>query len=183
MGGKKLTNLANGVSPQDAVTFLQVFTDPVFVATTAEGFKVTGSMFKALTTTIQLVASGALTLTCGTVCDFTAQTLNITASTLLNMADSAAASLPANTTIGTLTATELGYLKGVTSPIQAQFAAISANIQSAVVAAVAPWAGQYQAGAPWTTLTAGEPIQIGDVVSQPGTGNSTGQARRTRRAR
>ena len=58
MGSHKLTNLANGVNPQDATTVLQVFTDPVFVATTLQGFKATGSMFQALMTTIDLVASG-----------------------------------------------------------------------------------------------------------------------------
>ena len=43
MGGNKLTNLANGVNAQDAVTVLQVFTDPSFTATTAEGVKITGT--------------------------------------------------------------------------------------------------------------------------------------------
>ena len=43
MGGNKLTNLANGANAQDAVTVLQVFTDPNFIATTADGVKITGT--------------------------------------------------------------------------------------------------------------------------------------------
>ena len=105
MGGHKLTNLANGVNPQDATTVLQVFTDPVFVATTVQGFKVSGSMFQALMTTINLVASGTLTLT-GT--------------TLLDASASGEVRLPANTSIGTVSATELGYLNGVTAGLQVQ---------------------------------------------------------------
>lgn len=105
MGGNKLTNLANGVNPQDATTVLQVFTDPVFIATTAQGFKVSGSMFQALMTTINLVASGTLTLT-GT--------------TLLDASASGEVRLPGNTSVGTVSAAELGYLDGVTSAIQTQ---------------------------------------------------------------
>ena len=69
MGGHKLTKLANGANPQDATTVLQVFTDPVFLATTVAGFKITGSMFQALMTTINLVASGTVTLTGATLLD------------------------------------------------------------------------------------------------------------------
>ena len=105
MGGNKLTNLANGTNPQDAVTVLQAFTDPVFIATTAQGFKVSGSMFQALMTTINLVASGTLTLT-GT--------------TLLDASASGEVRLPWNTSVGTVSAAELGYLDGVTSGVQAQ---------------------------------------------------------------
>ena len=105
MGGNKLTNLANGVNPQDATTVLQVFTDPVFIATTAQGFKISGSMFQALMTTINLVASGTLTLT-GT--------------TLLDASASGEVRLPGNTSIGTVSAAELGYLDGVTSGLQGQ---------------------------------------------------------------
>ena len=100
MGGDKLTNLANGVNPQDATTVLQVFTDPVFVATTLQGFKVTGSMFQALMTTINLVASGTITLT-GT--------------TLLDMSASGQVKLPANTSIGPISASELATLDGITA--------------------------------------------------------------------
>lgn len=100
MGGNKLTNLANGVNPQDATTVLQVFTDPVFVATTLQGFKVTGSMFQALMTTINLVASGTLTLT-GT--------------TLLDASASGEVRLPGNTSIGTISASELAALDGLTA--------------------------------------------------------------------
>lgn len=100
MGGNKLTNLATGVNPQDAVNFLQVFTDPVFVATTLQGFKITGSMFQALMTTINLVASGTITLT-GT--------------TLLDMSASGQVKLPANTSIGPISASELATLDGLTA--------------------------------------------------------------------
>ena len=86
MGGHKLTDLANGVDPQDAATLWQVFTDPVFVATTAQGFKVTGSMLQALMMTLNLVASGTLTLT-GT--------------TLLDMSASGEVRLPANSKVPT----------------------------------------------------------------------------------
>lgn len=100
MGGHKLTNLANGVNPQDATTVLQVFTDPVFVATTLQGFKVTGSMFQALMTAINLVASGTITLT-GT--------------TLLDMSASGQVKLPANTSIGPISTSELATLDGITA--------------------------------------------------------------------
>ena len=105
LGGNRLTNLANGVNPQDATTVLQVFTDPVFIATTLQGFKVSGSMFQALMATINLVASGTLTLT-GT--------------TLLDASNSGEVRLPANTSIGTVSATELEYLNGVTADLQVQ---------------------------------------------------------------
>lgn len=88
MGGHKLTNLANGVNPQDAATVLQVFTDPVFLATTVAGFKITGSMFQALMTTINLVASGTLTLS--------GDTVNLTGTTLLDLSGSGEVALPAN---------------------------------------------------------------------------------------
>jgi hypothetical protein len=100
MGSHKLTNLANGVNPQDATTVLQVFTDPVFLATTVTGFKITGSMFQALMTTINLVASGTVTLT-GT--------------TLLDMSASGQVKLPANTSIGPISASELATLDGITA--------------------------------------------------------------------
>lgn len=106
MGGNRLTNLANGVNPQDATTVLQVFTDPVFIATTLQGFKVSGSMFQALMTTLNLVASGTLTLT-GT--------------TLLDASASGEVRLPGNTSVGAVSAAELGYLNGVTSSVQGQF--------------------------------------------------------------
>jgi hypothetical protein len=84
---------------------LQVFTDPVFVATTAQGFKISGSMFQALMTTINLVASGTLTLT-GT--------------TLLDASASGEVRLPGNTSVGSVSAAELAYLAGLTSNVQAQ---------------------------------------------------------------
>lgn len=100
LGGNKLTNVKNGTNPQDATTVLQVFTDPVFVATTLQGFKVTGSMFQALMTTISMVASGTLTLT-GT--------------TLLDASASGEVRLPANTSIGAVSAAELAVLDGLTA--------------------------------------------------------------------
>jgi hypothetical protein len=100
LGGNKLTNVKNGTNPQDATTVLQVFTDPVFVATTLQGFKVTGSMFQALMTTLTLVASGTLTLT---------------GATLLDASASGEVRLPANTSIGGVSASELATLHGITA--------------------------------------------------------------------
>ena len=100
MGGHKLTKLANGANPQDATTVLQVFTDPVFLATTVAGFKITGSMFQALMTTINLVASGTVTLT---------------GATLLDMSSSKQVKLPANSSIGPVSASELATLDGITA--------------------------------------------------------------------
>lgn len=100
LGGNKLTNLANGTNPQDATTVLQVFTDPVFLATTATGFKVTGSVLQALVATLTLVATGTLTLT-GT--------------TLLDASASGEVRLPANTSIGPVSAAELALLNGLTA--------------------------------------------------------------------
>ena len=100
LGNHKLTNVKAGTNPQDAVNFLQVFTDPVFVATTLQGFKISGSMFQALMTTITLVASGTLTLT-GT--------------TLLDASASGEVRLPATTSIGTISASELATLDGLTA--------------------------------------------------------------------
>lgn len=54
MGGNKLTNLANGTNPQDAVTVLQVFTDPTFTGTTVDGVKVTGTALTVTTATVRL---------------------------------------------------------------------------------------------------------------------------------
>ena len=54
MGGNKLTNLANGTNPQDAVTVLQVFTDPTFTGTTVNGVKVTGTALTVTTKTVRL---------------------------------------------------------------------------------------------------------------------------------
>lgn len=56
LGGNKLTNVANGSNPQDAVTFLQVFTDPTFAGTTADGVQVTGTKLTVTTTTVALPA-------------------------------------------------------------------------------------------------------------------------------
>ena len=92
LGGNKLTNVKNGTNPQDAATVLQVFTDPVFVATTLQGFKITGSMFQALMTSITLTASG-----------------------LLDMSGSGQVKLPANTEVGGVSSAELAVLNGLTA--------------------------------------------------------------------
>ena len=81
MGGNKLTNLANGSNPQDAVTVLQIFNDPTFTGTTVDGVKVTGTALTVTTTTV---------------------------------------TLPAGTSIGNVSATELATLDGITSNVQAQ---------------------------------------------------------------
>lgn len=60
MGGNKLTNLANGTNPQDAVTFLQVFTDPTFTGTTVDGVKVTGTRITISTATAVLPAGTSI---------------------------------------------------------------------------------------------------------------------------
>ena len=60
MGGNKLTNLANGANPQDAVTVLQVFTDPTFTGTTVDGVKVTGTALTVTTTTVTLPAGTSI---------------------------------------------------------------------------------------------------------------------------
>lgn len=81
MGGNKLTNLANGSNPQDAVTVIQIFTDPTFTGTTVDGVKVTGTALTVTTTTV---------------------------------------TLPAGTSIGNVSATELATLDGITSNVQTQ---------------------------------------------------------------
>ena len=86
MGGNKLTNLANGSNPQDAVTVLQIFTDPTFTGTTVDGVKVTGTALTVTTTTV---------------------------------------TLPAGTSIGNVSATELATLDGITSNVQTQLNAKS----------------------------------------------------------
>ena len=60
MGGNKLTNLANGTNLQDAVTVLQVFTDPTFTGTTVDGVKVTGTALTVTTTTVRLPSSTSI---------------------------------------------------------------------------------------------------------------------------
>ena len=60
MGGNKLTNLANGTAAQDAVTVLQVFTDPTFTGTTADGVKVVGTKLTVTTATVALPAGTSI---------------------------------------------------------------------------------------------------------------------------
>lgn len=90
MGGQKITGLANGTNPQDAVTVLQTFTSPDFTDATMLGTTFT------VTATTTAIGGTALTVTSTTV------------------------TLPANTSIGPVSATELGYLNGVTSALQTQ---------------------------------------------------------------
>lgn len=59
-GGFKITSLANGVAAQDAVTFLQVFTDPTFNGTTVDGVQVTGSKFKVTAVAVELPANTSI---------------------------------------------------------------------------------------------------------------------------
>ena len=91
-GGFKITNLANGTAPQDAVTVLQAFTDPTFIGTTANGTQITGTALKT-------VVQNAL----------------ISATVLLDMSASGEVKLPANTSIGTIIASELAVLDGLTA--------------------------------------------------------------------
>lgn len=51
LGTFKLINLGNGTNPQDATTVLQVFTDPTFTGTDAQGVEVGGT---ALSVTVLL---------------------------------------------------------------------------------------------------------------------------------
>lgn len=120
-GGFKITDLANGTLPQDATTVLQVFTDPQFIATTLDGFKVTGSMFQALMTTIRLVASGDVTLTSGANLLISGGDVTLTGTTILDASASGEVRLPASTSIGDVSAFELAALEGVTGPLQPQF--------------------------------------------------------------
>ena len=57
MGGHKLTNLATGTNPQDAVNWTQVFVDPTFTATTVDGVKVQGTRLTVGTVNAILPAS------------------------------------------------------------------------------------------------------------------------------
>ena len=123
LGTFKLTNVGNGSNPQDAVTFLQVFTSPTFSNPTLSGTLVT-------VTATTLDASGVTTVTLpagtsiGTVSAAEIAVLDgLTASTAeLNILDGATLSTAElNLLTGALfTAVELGYLQGVTSGIQAQ---------------------------------------------------------------
>lgn len=57
MGGHKLTNLATGTNPQDAVNWTQVFVDPNFTGTTVAGVQVTGTRLTVGTVDAVLPAS------------------------------------------------------------------------------------------------------------------------------
>lgn len=57
MGTHKLTDLATGTNPQDAVNWTQVFVDPTFTGTTAAGVQVQGTRFTVGTVDAILPAS------------------------------------------------------------------------------------------------------------------------------
>ncbi len=67
LGGWKITNLANGVNPQDATTFLQVFTNPAFTTTGATGLQVTGTKVTISVTHADFSGSTTVTLPSGAV--------------------------------------------------------------------------------------------------------------------
>lgn len=56
-GGNRIINLAPGVSATDAVTKAQVFTNPVFTTTTAEGLVVSGTGFTVTVTNTDMTAT------------------------------------------------------------------------------------------------------------------------------
>lgn len=92
MGTHKITNLATGTNLADAVNLQQVFFDPSFIATTVDGFQVSGTMLKVLVSNMVL-----------------------TALTLLDMSASGEVKLPSNTSIGLVSAMELALLNGLTA--------------------------------------------------------------------
>lgn len=63
MGGFRLTNLADGVSNQDATTVVQVFVNPTFTGTDTDGVTVAGTRLTVTTTDVKLPAD----VTIGTV--------------------------------------------------------------------------------------------------------------------
>ena len=101
MGSKKITGMANGNDPQDAVTFLQVFTSPDFTDATMLGATFT--------------VSATATVIGGT-------TFTVTSTTV---------TLPAATSIGNVSSTEIGYLDGVTSGLQGQLDAKASLVSPA----------------------------------------------------
>lgn len=70
------------------------------------------------------------------------------------------------TQIGSTGYLQISYINTLTSNAQTQIDNINANLTVLVDDAIAALAGQVFQNAPWTTLIAGEPIQIGDAVSQ-----------------
>ena len=66
MGGNKLTNLANGANPQDAVNVLQVFTNPAFTANSVAGITFSGTKVTFTLDTL-LFSANAVQLTADTV--------------------------------------------------------------------------------------------------------------------
>ena len=111
LGGFKLTNNANGSADTDLPTMAQVFTNPTFNGTDADGVTITGTKLTVDTTDISLEASGDLTIAVTDDITISGDAIAITATSL---------TLPSGTTIGSLSTAELGYLDGVTSNIQTQ---------------------------------------------------------------
>jgi hypothetical protein len=70
------------------------------------------------------------------------------------------------TQIGSTGYLQISYINTLTSNVQDQINNMTATLQDMVDDAIAALAGQVFENAPWTTLIAGEPIQIGDAVSQ-----------------
>lgn len=95
----KITGLGNGSAPQDAVTFLQVFTSPTFTGVPIAPTAAVGTSTTQIATTafvdVSYAPKASPTFT-GTVV------------------------LPSTTSIGTVSATEISYVDGVTSAIQTQ---------------------------------------------------------------
>lgn len=66
MGGFKLVVLATGTAPTDAVNFLQVFTDPHFLATSLTGVEINGSALTVSVATADFTASAQVDLPANT---------------------------------------------------------------------------------------------------------------------
>ena len=106
----------DGQVPLEAATFGQlmaIFTDPEFVATTAQGFKITGTTLQAAMALITLAATGGVTISAG-------GTLTLTGVTLTDLSASGEVKLPANTSVGPVGAAEIAALDGVTGNVQGQ---------------------------------------------------------------
>lgn len=66
MGGFKLVALAAGSAPTDAVNFLQVFTDPHFLATSLTGVEINGTALTVSVTTADFSATAQVDLPANT---------------------------------------------------------------------------------------------------------------------
>lgn len=100
MGTYKFTGLGNGSSPQDSVTYSQVFTSPAFTGTPTAPTAAVDTATTQIATTAYVVNQGYAKIASPT---FTGTVV-----------------LPSTTSIGNVSATEISYLDGVTSAIQTQ---------------------------------------------------------------